>query len=375
MSALPRNWVGAAKRWVVKVGSALLTDEGRGIDDAVIDNLVEELAALRSRGREVLLVSSGAVAAGLLRLGETRRPTHLHELQAAAAVGQSALLQRYEQAFGARGYLTAQILLGHDDVEARDRYLNARGTLNSLLARGVIPIVNENDTVVTREIRFGDNDTLAALVANLVDADVLVLLTDQAGLFDADPRREPAATRIEHALAADPSLDAMAGDGGDLGRGGMITKLRAARLAACSGTQTLIAGGRSRRVLQRLAAGDTLGTWLESGSAPRNARRQWLAGLVTCRGVVEIDEGAAEVLRSSGKSLLPVGVRSVDGRFRRGDVLLCRDARGADVARGLSNYSAEEVRRIMGRSSRDIPAVLGYGGEPELIHRDNMVLL
>lgn len=375
MSALPRNWVGAAKRWVVKVGSALLTDEGRGIDDAVIANLVEELAALRSRGREVLLVSSGAVAAGLLRLGETRRPAHLHELQAAAAVGQSALLQRYEQAFGARGYLTAQILLGHDDVEARDRYLNARGTLNSLLARGVIPIVNENDTVVTREIRFGDNDTLAALVANLVDADVLVLLTDQAGLFDADPRREPAATRIEHALAADPSLDAMAGDGGDLGRGGMITKLRAARLAACSGTQTLIAGGRSRRVLQRLAAGDTLGTWLESGSAPRNARRQWLAGLVTCRGVVEIDEGAAEVLRSSGKSLLPVGVRSVDGRFRRGDVLLCRDARGADVARGLSNYSAEEVRRIMGRSSRDIPAVLGYGGEPELIHRDNMVLL
>ena len=375
MSALPRNWVGAAKRWVVKVGSALLTDEGRGIDDAVIDNLVEELAVLRSRGREVLLVSSGAVAAGLLRLGETRRPAQLHELQAAAAVGQSALLRRYEQAFGARGYLTAQILLGHDDVEARDRYLNARGTLNSLLARGVIPIVNENDTVVTREIRFGDNDTLAALVANLVDADVLVLLTDQAGLFDADPRHEPAATRIEHALAADPSLDAMVGDGGDLGRGGMITKLRAARLAACSGTQTLIAGGRSRRVLQRLAAGDILGTWLESGSAPRNARRQWLAGLVTCRGVVEIDEGAAEVLRSSGKSLLPVGVRSVDGRFRRGDVLLCCDARGADVARGLSNYSAEEVRRIMGRSSRDIPAVLGYGGEPELIHRDNMVLL
>ena len=375
MTALPRNWVGAAKRWVVKVGSALLTDDGRGIDDAVIANLVEELAALRSRGREVLLVSSGAVAAGLLRLGETRRPAQLHELQAAAAVGQSALLQRYEQAFAQRGYLTAQILLGHDDVEARDRYLNARGTLNSLLARGVIPIVNENDTVVTREIRFGDNDTLAALVANLVDADVLVLLTDQAGLFDADPRHEPAATRIEHALAADPSLDAMAGNGGDLGRGGMITKLRAARLAACSGTQTLIAGGKSRRVLQRLAAGDTLGTWLESGSAPRSARRQWLAGLVTCRGVVEIDEGAAAVLRGSGKSLLPVGVRSVDGRFRRGDVLLCRDARGADVARGLTNYNAEEVRRIMGRSSRDIPAVLGYGGEPELIHRDNMVLL
>lgn len=375
MTAVSRSWAGGARRWVVKVGSALLTDAGRGIDDTLIQNLVEGLVALRSQGREVLLVSSGAVAAGLLRLGETRRPAHLHELQAAAAVGQSALLQRYEQAFGERGYLTAQILLGHDDVEARDRYLNARGTLNSLLARGVIPIVNENDTVVTQEIRFGDNDTLAALVANLVDADVLALLTDQAGLFDADPRHEPAATRIEHALAADPSLDAMVGDGGDLGRGGMISKLRAARLAACSGTQTLIAGGKARRVLQRLAAGDTLGTWLESASAPRSARRQWLASLVTFRGVVEIDEGAAEVLRSLGRSLLPVGVRSVDGNFRRGDVLLCRDTRGADVARGLSNYSVEEVRRIMGRSSRDIPAVLGYGGEAELIHRDNMVLL
>ena len=375
MSEVSRTWAGAARRWVVKVGSALLTNDGRGIDDTVIENLVEELLALRSRDREVLLVTSGAVAAGLLRLGETRRPTHLHELQAAAAVGQSALLQRYEQSFGERGYLTAQILLGHDDVEARDRYLNARGTLNSLLARGVIPIVNENDTVVTEEIRFGDNDTLAALVANLVDADVLVLLTDQAGLFDADPRHQPAAARIEHALADDRSLDVMVGDGGDLGRGGMITKLRAARLAACSGTETLIASGKSRQVLQRLAAGDALGTWLESGRAPRNARRQWLASLVSFRGVVEIDEGAAEVLRSSGKSLLPVGVRSAQGNFRRGDVLLCRDTRGADVARGLSNYSVEEVQRIMGRSSRDIPAVLGYGGEPELIHRDNMVLL
>ncbi len=375
MSGQSRAWARDARRWVVKVGSALLTDNGRGIDDSVIGDLVEQLTALRARGCEVLLVSSGAVAAGLLRLGESQRPEELHELQAAAAVGQSALLQRYEQAFAERGYLTAQILLGHDDVEARDRYLNARGTLSSLLDRGVIPIINENDTVVTDEIRFGDNDTLAALVANLVDADVLALLTDQSGLFDRDPRHDSAATKVAHAPANDPSLDAMVGDGGALGRGGMITKLRAARLAARSGTETLIAGGKELQVLVRLAAGEPLGTWLESGNAPQKARRQWLASLVTFRGVVEIDEGAVKVLRSSGKSLLPVGVRSVEGDFQRGDVLLCRDASGAEVARGLSNYSAEEARQIVGRSSQDIAAVLGYGGEPELIHRDNLVLL
>jgi glutamate 5-kinase len=375
VSPASREWLGEARCWVVKVGSALLTDDGRSIDDSVIQALVQELAELRRRGCSVLLVSSGAVAAGLLRLGATARPTELHELQAAAAVGQSALLRRYEEAFAKESLLTAQVLLGHDDVVARDRYLNARATLQTLLSHGVIPIINENDTVVTDEIRFGDNDTLAALVANLVDADLLVLLTDQPGLYDSDPRSNPEATLIRHAQASDSGLDAGAGDGGVLGRGGMQTKLRAARLAARSGTETIIAHGREPRVLSRLAAGEELGSWLESGRAPEAARRQWLASLVTCRGVVEIDDGAVDVLRDAGKSLLPVGVRAVSGDFQRGDVLLCRDAAGREIARGLSNYSAAETRQIMGKSSRLIAEILGYGGESALIHRDNLVLL
>lgn len=375
MSVDTRHWAPNAKRWVVKVGSALLTDDGRSIDQTVIENLVVQLCALRQRGCEVLLVSSGAVAAGLLRLGAIERPSELHELQAAAAVGQSALLRRYEEAFAERDCMVAQILLGHDDVLARDRYLNARAALKTLLAHGVVPVINENDTVVTDEIRFGDNDTLAALVANLVDADVLVLLTDQAGLFDADPRANSQARLIGHARADDPVLDAVAGTGGVLGRGGMVTKLRAARLAARSGTETLIVGGRESQVLTRLADGEALGSWLESGNAPENARRQWLASLVTFRGVLEIDDGAVEVLKTSGRSLLPVGVKSVSGDFARGDVLLCRDGQGRDVARGLSNYSAEEAIKIMGLSSKLIADTLGYGGEPELIHRDNLVLL
>lgn len=370
-----RAWVGDCRRWVIKVGSALLTDDGRGIDDAIINALADQLCLLHQKGHEVLLVSSGAVAAGLLRLGASTRPTDLHELQAAAAVGQSALLRRYEEAFAARGVLTAQVLLGHDDVEARDRYLNARGTLKTLLSHGVIPVINENDTVVTDEIRFGDNDTLAALVSNLVDADVLVLLTDQVGLFDSDPRQSPDARLVAHRRADDHRLDAMVGDGGRLGRGGMVTKLRAARLAARSGTETIIASGVEERVLQRLEAGEGLGTWLESGNAPENARRQWLASLVTARGELEIDDGAAAVLRKSGRSLLPVGVRAVSGNFGRGDVVLCRDGAGREVARGLSNYSASEARKILGRSSSEIAVALGYGGEAELIHRDNLVLL
>lgn len=375
MSSESRKWAVDCRRWVVKIGSALLTDDGRGIDDAVINALVAEVLALRAAGSQVLLVSSGAVAAGLLRLERDERPTDVHELQAAAAVGQSALLRRYEEAFAAAGVVTAQVLLGHDDVEARDRYLNARGTLATLLKHDVVPVINENDTVVTEEIRFGDNDTLAALVANLVDADVLVLLTDQDGLFDADPRKTPDARLISHALANDSSLDAVAGDGGRFGRGGMVTKLRAARLAARSGTETLIVNGRVPDVLSALARGDEKGTWLESGREPENARRQWLASLVTYRGVVTVDDGAAQVLRRDGRSLLPVGVRSVSGDFRRGDVVLCRDLAGRDVARGLSNYGAEEVERIMGCPSGDIAELLGYGGEEEVIHRDNLVLL
>jgi glutamate 5-kinase len=374
MSA-PRAELASARRWVVKVGSALLTANGRGLDAAVIGGLAAQLAALRADGREVVLVSSGAVAAGVVRLGWPARPTALHDLQAAAAVGQSSLLQAWEQAFGAHGIATAQVLLGHDDVVARDRYLNASATLNTLLRLGVMPVVNENDTVATDEIRFGDNDSLAALVGNLVDADALLLLTDQAGLYEADPRRVPGAKLVGEAAVGDPALDAMVGEGGALGRGGMVTKLRAARLAARSGTETVIAGGDEAGIIAAVAAGGVAGTWLRSGREPQRARKQWLAGLVQVAGAVELDDGAVAVLRGAGRSLLPVGVRAVRGDFRRGDVVACTDGAGREIARGLVNYHAAEVRRIAGRSSRDIETILGYGGDEELIHRDNLVLL
>ncbi len=370
-----RSGIRDARRWVVKVGSALLTDDGRGLDARMIESLVAQLAQLRQRRREVVLVSSGAVAAGLVRLGWAARPHRLHDLQAAAAVGQSVLVQSYETAFKGHGITSAQVLLGHDDVTARDRYLNARGTLNTLLALGVVPIVNENDTVVTDEIRFGDNDTLAALVANLIDADALLLLTDQRGLYREDPRLNPAAELVATADVHDPSLDAMAGEGGILGRGGMVTKLRAARLAARSGTETLIAGGREPEVIAEAAAGAPVGTWLRTGRAPHRARKQWLAGIVQIRGSVGLDPGAVRVLQESGRSLLPVGVRSVEGEFKRGDMVTCRDAGGREVARGLINYNADETRRIMGSASSRIEEILGYQGDEELIHRDNLVLV
>ncbi|MFN2328504.1 MAG: glutamate 5-kinase [Chromatocurvus sp.] len=364
----------SARRWVVKVGSALLTDDGRGLDTAMICSLAQQIVSLRSAGCEVVLVSSGAVSAGVVRLGWPRRPTVLHELQAAAAVGQSVLLQQYEQAFQRYGLTTAQILLGHDDVAARDRYLNARTTLTTLLRLNVLPVVNENDTVATEEIRFGDNDSLAALVANLIDADALLLLTDQDGLFDADPRLQPAASLLTEVDVHDSRLDGMVGDGGALGRGGMVTKLRAARLAARSGTQTVIAGGRLGGVMQAVARGERVGTWLRTGRQPQNARRQWLAGLLQLSGRLRLDDGAVRVIRKSGRSLLPVGVRDVEGDFRRGDVVACCDANGSEVARGMINYGAPEARLIAGRSSTDIPALLGYAGDEELIHRDNLVM-
>ena len=369
-----RTELSDARRWVVKVGSALLTDDGRGLDQAIIARIAEQLASLRQAGAEVVLVSSGAVAAGVVRLGWAERPAALHDLQAAAAVGQSVLVQSYENAFREHGFATAQVLLGHDDVIARDRYLNARGTLNTLLALGVIPIVNENDTVVTDEIRFGDNDTLAALVANLIDADALLLLTDQEGLFDADPRSNPDAKLVTSSDVNAPELDTMAGEGGALGRGGMVTKLRAARLAARSGTETVIASGRSESVIAAVSAGNAVGTWLRTGKQPQNARKQWLASLVQVQGSVELDDGAVKVLCESGRSLLPVGVRGVHGQFARGDMVSCRDGQGREIARGLVNYNADETRRIMGSASGDIEQILGYGGDPELIHRDNLVL-
>jgi glutamate 5-kinase len=370
-----RSEIAQAKRWVVKVGSALLTNDGRGLDEAVIVSLVAQLDALRGRGCEVVLVSSGAVAAGIVRLGWQERPHALHDLQAAAAVGQSALVQSYENAFRQYNIISAQVLLGHDDVLARDRYLNARGTLNTLLGLGVLPIVNENDTVVTEEIRFGDNDTLAALVANLIDADALLLLTDQLGLFKEDPRSNPDAELVSESDVHAAQLDGMAGDGGVLGRGGMVTKLRAARLAARSGTETLIASGRVEDIVAKATNGDTVGTWLRTGKRPQNARKQWLASMVQIQGSVELDDGAVKVLKDSGRSLLPVGVRGVHGSFARGDMVSCRDGEGREIARGLVNYNADETRRIMGSASSKIESILGYGGDKELIHRDNLVLV
>jgi glutamate 5-kinase len=369
-----RDQIKTARRWVVKIGSALLTNDGKGLNYAGIAHWAEQMASLKEQGIELVLVSSGAVAAGMTRLGWHQRPTELHQLQAAAAVGQMGLIQNYEAEFARFGLHTAQVLLDHDDLSSRERYLNARSTLITLLELNVVPVVNENDTVVTDEIRFGDNDTLGALVANLIDADLLVILTDQDGMFDADPRTNPSAQLITQVAAADPALDAMAGDGGSLGRGGMITKVQAARVAARSGADTVIVGGRQDSALKRLAAGEALGTYLWADQAPQAARKRWLAGHLQTRGTLVLDDGAVTVLAQQGKSLLPVGVKAVQGDFKRGDMVLCTDATGRIIARGLVNYSAFEAGQIMGKPSGHIADVLGYQGDSELIHRDNMVL-
>ncbi|MBE0510413.1 MAG: glutamate 5-kinase [Chromatiales bacterium] len=363
------------RRWVVKIGSALLTNDGRGLNREGIADWVAQLAALRQQGVEIVLVSSGAVAEGMSRLGWTKRPHALHELQAAAAVGQMGLVQTYESSFQRFGLHTAQVLLTHDDLSNRRRYLNSRSALRTLLDLGVIPVVNENDTVVTDEIRFGDNDTLAALVANLIEAELLVILTDQAGMCDKDPRQHADAQLIHETPATNPLLEAMAsGSGGALGRGGMLTKVRAARLAARSGTATVIAAGREPQILHRIAAAERIGTLFTPDTVPLLARKQWLAGHLQLRGRLTLDDGAVKVLRESGRSLLPVGVRAVSGEFGRGEMVALVDEQGREVARGLVNYSAEEARRIQGRPSREIEGLLGYVDEPELIHRDNLVL-
>ena len=366
---------GTVRHWVVKVGSALITNDGRGLDPAVIEEWVAQMVALRARGVDVVLVSSGSIAEGMSRLGLARRPEALYELQSVAAIGQMGLVQAYESCFQRRATHTAQVLLTHEDFSDRGRYLNARSTLRQLLRYGVVPVINENDAIATPEIRLGDNDSLAGLVANLVEAELLVLLTDQPGLFDRDPRNDAAARLIERARAGDPSLGTMAGEGGTLGRGGMRTKLDAAALAARSGTPTRIASGRESDVLGRLLAGESIGTLLEPGQAPLGARKQWLAGQLSVRGRLRIDEGAAKVLIESGRSLLAVGVRAVEGEFSRGEVVACFDPSGAEVARGLVNYDAGETRRIMGQHSDRIADLLGYVDEPELIHRDNLVLM
>ena len=363
------------QRWVVKIGSALLTNDGQGLAVDAIEGWVEQMAGLQHAGREILLVSSGAVAEGMTRLGWTQRPHALHELQAAAAIGQMGLVQAYESRFQKYGLHTAQVLLTHEDLADRRRYLNARSTLSTLLGLGVIPIVNENDTVTTEEIRFGDNDTLAALVANLTDADLLVLLTDQQGLFDRDPRSYPDARLIPEAQAGDARLETMAaGRGGLLGRGGMLTKVRAAARAARSGTLTLIASGHEKDILQRVAAGEEPGTRLYPACEPFAARKQWLAGQLQVRGCLQLDAGAVNVLRSAGSSLLPVGVTRVEGDFKRGDLVVCQGPAGEEVARGLVNYNVSESEKIIGQPSSRIEALLGYVDEVELVHRDNLVL-
>ena len=364
-----------AKRLVIKIGSALLTNNGAGLDRAAIDGWVEQINQLLMQGKEIVLVSSGSVAEGIVRLGWTTRPESIHELQAAAAVGQMGLIQAYESSFKRYDRHTAQILLDHDDLASRQRYLNARGALQTLIGLNVVPIVNENDTVVTDEIRFGDNDSLAALVANLIDADMLVILTDKDGLYDANPDNNPNAQLVSEAMADDSSLDALAGgSSGSLGRGGMITKLQAARLAARSGCSTVIAGGRNQQILHQVAAGENVGTLLSASQKPLAARKQWLAGQLQVKGKLILDAGAVKVLTEQGRSLLAVGVSAVQGKFTRGELVSCMDSHGVEIARGLVNYNSDEANRIKGQSTEAIPKILGYRDDDELIHRDNLVI-
>ncbi len=364
-----------AKRLVIKIGSSLLTNDGAGLDQAAIAGWVAQIAALKRHGKEVLLVSSGAIAEGLQRLGWKRRPHALHQLQAAAAVGQMGLVQVYESCFREHGLRTAQILLTHEDLAHRGRYLNARSTLRTLLALDVVPIINENDTVATDEIKFGDNDTLGALVTNLIEGDALIILTDQAGLYTADPRKDASATLVREAKANDPAVASMAGGtGSSLARGGMITKVAAAARAARSGAHTLIVSGREPNVLLRLAEGEAIGTTLTAETATIAARKQWLADHLQVRGRLTLDTGAVKALCEDGKSLLPIGVLHLSGEFERGAVVSCLNAHGREIARGLINYGAEDARRIIRRPSTEIESVLGYVDEPELIHRDNLVL-
>lgn len=370
-----RTTLKQANRWVIKIGSALLTEDGCGLRRESIQNWVNQIMELRKNGCEVLIVSSGAIAEGINRLGWQQRPSAIHELQAAAAVGQMGLVQAYESCFMQHNVQTAQILLTHDDISNRKRYLNARSSLRSLLDLGVVPIVNENDTVSTDEIKFGDNDTLAGLVANLIEADVLVILTDQKGLFDDDPRNNRNANLIQSAKAGDTSLEAYAGSGGKLGRGGMLTKLRAAAVAARSGADTVIASGIEPGVLIKIAEGLVVGTHLSSTHEPMTARKLWLAGQTNINGKLILDGGAIDVLCRDGKSLLAVGVKKVGGDFKRGEVVACLDDSGKEIARGLINYSAVETAKIAGKSSNQIEKLLGYIDEPELIHRDNLVLM
>lgn len=371
----PADVLRQARRIVVKVGSSLVTNEGRGLDEQAIGQWSEQLGALVKDGREVIMVSSGAIAEGMKRLGWATRPKVINELQAAAAVGQMGLVQMYETKLREQGIGSAQVLLTHADLADRERYLNARSTLLTLLAHHVVPVINENDTVVNDEIKFGDNDTLGALVANLVDADVLIILTDQKGLYTADPRKDSAAQFVHVARAGDPVLEDMAGGAGSrVGTGGMITKILAAKRAAGSGASTVIAWGREPQALLRLVAGEPIGTCLLAATPKQQARKQWIADHLQLRGAVVVDDGAARRILQDGKSLLPAGMTAVEGEFSRGEVIAVRNASGQEIARGLTNYAASEARLLCRKASADFEALLGYAAEPEMIHRDNLVL-
>jgi glutamate 5-kinase len=364
-----------ARRIVVKVGSSLVTNEGRGLDEQAIGEWCRQLSALVRDGREVIMVSSGAIAEGMKRLGWTTRPQELHELQAAAAVGQMGLAHMYETKLRENGLGSAQVLLTHADLADRERYLNARSTLLTLLTHGVLPVINENDTVVNDEIKFGDNDTLGALVANLVEADALIILTDQKGLYTADPRRDPSATFVHEARAGDAKLEEMAGGAGSsIGKGGMITKILAAKRAAGSGASTVIAWGREPDALLRLTQGEAIGTLLVAQTQKQQARKQWMADHLQLRGSVTIDDGAVSKLKGDGSSLLPIGMTGVDGDFSRGEVIAILDSQGQEVARGLANYAAAEARLLCRKPSSQMSELLGYAAEPEMVHRDNLVL-
>jgi glutamate 5-kinase len=374
-SKLSLEVLSQARRIVVKVGSSLVTDEGRGLDTQAIAQWCEQLARLSKDGREVVMVSSGAIAEGMKRLGWSSRPSAIHELQAAAAVGQMGLVQAYESQLREQGVGSAQVLLTHADLADRERYLNARSTLLTLLQLGVVPVINENDTVVNDEIKFGDNDTLGALVANLIEADLLIILTDQKGLYSADPRKDPLAQFVHEGRAGDPALEAMAGGAGSsIGKGGMITKILAAKRAAGSGASTVIAWGREPGALLRLCAGELIGTLLIAQTAKNQARKQWMVDHLQLRGSVTVDEGAVLKLRDEGKSLLPIGMIAVQGEFARGDVIAVRDPQGQEIARGLANYSSAEARLILRKASSEFERLLGYTGEPEMVHRTNLVL-
>ncbi|MSR14412.1 MAG: glutamate 5-kinase [Gammaproteobacteria bacterium] len=370
-----RSRVANTVRWVVKIGSALATKQGLGLNNDAIADWARQIVAIKNTGREIVIVTSGAVAEGAARLGWQTRPKSVNQLQAAAAVGQMGLVRVWELAFQEHGCLTAQILLTHEDIANRERYLNSRGTLLTLMQYGVIPVINENDTVATDEIKLGDNDTLAGLVSNLIEADLMVILTDQDGLMNANPRLDPTAKLIEFATTDDPNLDAIAGEGGEWGRGGMRTKISAARLAARSGTSTVIANGSTPDILCTLAAGGTRGTFLAAPGAKLAARKQWMAGTLRARGRLSLDEGACLVLIQRGRSLLAVGVNAVEGDFARGELVSCIDPQGREIARGLVNYSAAEVALIKGLPTSRLASVLGFEHEPELIHRDNLVVL